>query len=245
MKLAVDLLHLEGNHMPTDPLYEALRPFHLWAQIAVVCAFLLAAAAFAVIAISWRLSRRWWLGIGIFALCLLAVVFGARSRGASYDLRPIAVSCLSLPGGSGCDVWWPWVTDAQQRVVILGVALIIGTVLGLAATIAALLLMRRSGSALRRLTGRVSGLLVAIVVAGWGAFQTANSVARWIETAYLADITGAGDGLGQLPLFEAIVGTIFGVIVLAIGIAAVFACSTPRRERLAQLGSLDATGEAG
>jgi hypothetical protein len=61
----------------------------------------------------------------------------------------------------------------------------------------------------------------------------------------LADITGAGDGLGQLPLFEAIVGTIFGVIVLAIGIAAVFACSTPRRERLAQLGSLDATGEAG
>lgn len=213
--------------MSADPLYEALHPFHQWAQIAAVCAFILAAASCALLAISRRLSRRWWVGVGVFILCLLAVVFGARSRGASYDLYSIAL-CLGQPV-SGCEVWVPLLTDAQQRVATLGVALLIGTALGLIATSTALFTWWRSPAERQRPPTRVVLLPLAIFVAGWGVFQTANSVARWIEVAYLADITRAGDGLGQLPLIEAIIGTIFGAAVLVIGLALVVFCAEPRR----------------
>lgn len=215
--------------MPVNPLFEALHPFHQWAQIAAVCAFILAAASFAILATSRRLSHRWWMGIGVFAMCLLAVVFGARSRGASYDLYSIA-QCLKQPV-SGCEVWVPLLTDAQQRVAILGVALLIGTALGLIATSTALFTWWRSAAERHHPPARVVLLPLAIFVAGWGVFQTANSVARWIEMAYLADITRAGDGLGQLPLIEAIIGTLFGAAVLVIGLALVVFCAESRRIR--------------
>jgi hypothetical protein len=215
--------------MPADPLYEALHPFHQWAQIAAVCAFVLATASFTLLASSPRRSRRWWLGMAIFGLCLLAVVFGARSRGASYDLRPIAAVCLPPPGVSGCELWSTWLVAARQRAAILGVVLLVGTITGLALTGATLLLPRHSAAPVRRPSARIPVLATAIAVAGWGMFQTANSVARWIETAYLADITRAGDGLGQLPLIEAIFGTIFGAIVLVIGLALVIFFSKPQR----------------
>jgi hypothetical protein len=217
--------------MPADSLYEALHPFHQWAQIAEVCAFVLAVGAFAVLGISRRLSRRWWVGLGVLALCLLAVVFGARSRGASYDLRPIAQNCFDQPSVSGCEVWGLWLTDAQQRVAVLGIVLLIGTALGVAATVVVVLAWRRSGAEWRHIPARIWLLPFALLAAGYGAFQTANSVARWIETAYLADITRAGDGLGQIPLIEAIMGAIFGSVVLVIGLALVIFCSRPRRER--------------
>lgn len=213
--------------MPTDPLYEALHPFHQWAQIAAVCAFILAAASCAVLAISQRLSRRWWMGIGVFVLSLLAVAFGARSRGASYDLYAIAL-CFVRPV-SGCEVWTQDLTNAEQRVSTLGIALLVVTALGVGATVATLLRWRLTASERRRPHSRVVLLPLAIFISGYGVFQTANSVARWTETAYLADITRAGDGLGQIPLLEAIAGTMFGAVLLAIGLALVIFFSESRR----------------
>jgi hypothetical protein len=53
----------------------------------------------------------------------------------------------------------------------------------------------------------------------------------------LADITRAGDGLGQIPLFEAIIGTIFSAAVLGAGLAltlgAALARDTPGQPELA------------
>ncbi|HET9981234.1 MAG TPA: hypothetical protein VF739_16810 [Ktedonobacterales bacterium] len=213
--------------MPADPLYQALHPFHQWAQIAALCAFILAATSFVLLGVSRRLTRRWWVGMGMLALCLLVVAFGARSRGASYDLYPYAI-CFAYPAPYGCAAEAALMHASQQRVETLGNAVLTVTVFGAVITVIALIIWPldadwRSG------LKRVWFLPVAIFVAGFGAFLTANGVAQWIQYAYLADITKAGDGLGQLPLIEAIMGAIFGVVVLLIGLALVIISTQPRR----------------
>lgn len=220
--------------MHTDVVYEALHPLHLWAWIAAACAFALAAAAFAMFAYSQRFSRRWWLGAGILILCLLAVAFGARSRATAYDLRPSGRGCLT----PGCGVDTPEVAAAQQSVEFLGTILLAATVLTLAAAARTLYLLRRSGAA-RRPPAKVLGIAPAILVAGCGAYWAADGITLWIKSAYLADITRAGDGLGQIPLIFAVVGTLSGVFVLAISTAAITACSVPR---LASTGTAPSTG---
>jgi hypothetical protein len=214
--------------MSTDPVYTALYPFHQWAQIAAVCALLLALASFAVLALSRRLSRRWWLGLGILTLCLLVVAFGERSRSASADLRPIVVGCVPTPT-SGCDVWLSWVTDAQQRVAGLGVLALACTALGIIIAGLALLRMRRSAAEGPHCSPVALGLPIGIFATGYGVAQTAESAARWIETTKIYP----GDGLGLLPEYYAIVGTTVGVAVTVVGLLAVIACTPPRRERAA------------
>src|SRR5690349_4393960 len=108
--------------MLADGVYNALRPFHAWAQIAAACAVVLALAAVVVLVCSGRLSRRWWLGMGSLTLCLLTVAFGERSRSAAGDLRPIAVCYVQWV--SGCETWTPWIADAARKVTALGVAVI-------------------------------------------------------------------------------------------------------------------------
>lgn len=222
--------------MPVDPVYVALHPFHEWARIAAVCAIILAAASFALLGVSRRLARRWWVGMGMFALCLLVVAFGARSRGATYDLYPYAL-CFARPT-SGCEADEALVLAAQQRVEGLGVAMLVATAFGVLVTILALYLWRRTGIDWRGLLKRAWFLPVAIFVAGFGVFLTANSIAQWIQYAYLADITRAGDGIGQLPLIEAIMETIFGVVVLLVGLALVIVATLPRRAPAAAAGAL-------
>lgn len=124
--------------MHTDVVYEALHPFHLWAWIAAACAFALAAAACAVFAISRRLSLRWWLGMGILAVCLLTVGFGARSRATAYNFRPTTRGCPT----PDCGVMTPDVVAAQQRVEILGIVILVATALSLAAAAWVLFLRR-------------------------------------------------------------------------------------------------------
>jgi hypothetical protein len=94
--------------MLADAVFDALRPFHLWAQIAVVCALVLGTAAYIVLV----RSRRWRLGMGILALCLLVVAFGERSRSAAGDLRLIAAYC-AIPQGDpySCAMWTPQLTQ--------------------------------------------------------------------------------------------------------------------------------------
>lgn len=210
--------------MHTDVVYEALHPFHLWAWIAAVCAFALAAATAFVLALSPRFSRRWWLGMGILGPCFLAIAFGARSRATAYAFRPSTRGCVTL----GCGVDTPAVVAAQQLVEMLGIVLLVATVLSLAA--AWMLVQRHRSDAERLPSARMLGLSVAIFIAGCGAFLTTNGVADWLQTAYLADITRAGDGIGQLPLIFAIFGTISGAVVLAFGLTTVAACSPPRHE---------------
>ncbi|MGZ6321519.1 MAG: hypothetical protein ACXWQR_19725 [Ktedonobacterales bacterium] len=210
--------------MHTDLVYEALHPFHLWAWIAAACAFALAAAAFAMLALSYRRSLRWWLGMGILAICLLTVAFGARSRGLSYDLRPIVADCVYR----ACNVVAPEVVAAQQQVEVLGIAVLVATVISLAAAAYALLRHHLPDGRLHLLAPAFP-IAAAIVVAGFGAFWTTDGIKQWIEFAYLADITRAGDGLGQIPLWEAIVVTTFGVLVLAASLGVLIASSTPRR----------------
>jgi hypothetical protein len=84
---------------------------------------------------------------------------------------------------------------------------------------------------------RALQLPLGVAVAGIGAFLIADGVAAWIEFAPLADITRSGDGLGQIPLFEAIIGTIFSAAVLGAGLAltlgAALVRDRPRQPELA------------
>lgn len=214
--------------MHTDVVYEVLHPFHLWAWIAALCALALAAATTSILAVSQRFSPRWWQGIGILTLCLLAVAFGARSRGMTYELREIVVACYKPPISTGCEVWKPQVVAAKYLIDTLGAPLVIATILSLAAT--AFLLRRQLTAERPRPTAPVLSLFIAVVITGCGAFLTTNGVTNWIQTAYLADITRAGDGLGQIPLVEAIISTIFGVVVLLAGLAGVIGFSMPRHD---------------
>jgi hypothetical protein len=223
--------------MGADTVYEMLHPFHVWAQISALCAFVLAIAAWALLTLASRGSRRWWLGLGFFALCLGTVAFGERSRMAASDMRSIAV-CLAeqVPA---CENWRPWLTDAVDRVNILGPMAVVVAAFGLLATLATLYAERRTIT--RRIAGRpptrALQLPLGVAVAGIGAFLMADGVAAWIAFAPLADIANAGDGLGQIPLIEAIIGTIFAAVVLGAGLAltlsAAFARNTPRQLELA------------
>lgn len=215
--------------MPVDPVYETLHPFHQWAQIAAVCALLLALASCAVLTFSRRFSRRWWLGLGILGLCLLVVAFGERSRSASVDLRPVVVGCLAPPGISGCDIWLSFVTDAQRRVATLGALTLVCTVFGLIVASIALIRMRNANVVGPHLSPAVIGLLIGIFTAGFGVMLTADSIAQWLETTKF----NPGDGLGLLPQLYAMFGTGVGVVAMVIGLLAVIACTPPRHERTA------------
>jgi hypothetical protein len=104
--------------MGADTVYEMLHPFHMWAQISALCAFVLAIAAWVLLTLASRGSRRWWLGLGFFTLCLGTVAFGERSRMAASDMRSIAV-CLAEQA-SACENWRPWLTDAVDRLTLHG-----------------------------------------------------------------------------------------------------------------------------
>jgi hypothetical protein len=222
--------------MPADPLYQALHPFHQWAQIAALCAFILAATSFVLLGVSRRLTRRWWVGMGMLALCLLVVAFGARSRGASYDLYPYAI-CFAYPAPYGCAAEAALIQASQWRIKMLGNAMLTATVCGVVITVVALIVWPLDAD-WRRGLKRAWILPVAIFVAGFGVFLMANGVAQWIQYAYLADITRAGDGLGQIPLFEAIMGTIVGAVVLLVGLALVIISTQPRRAPAAATAAL-------
>jgi hypothetical protein len=223
--------------MGADTIYEMLHPFHVWAQISALCAFVLAIAAWVLLTLASRGSRRWWLGLSFFALFLGTVAFGERSRMAAFDMRSIAVRLAEQ--ASACENWRPWLTDAVDRVNILGPVAVVVAALGLVATPATLYAERR---AITRRTAaqpptRALQLPVGVAVAGIGTLLIADGVAAWIEFAPLADITRAGGGLGQIPLFQAIIGTIFAAAVLGAGLAltlgAALARNTPRQPELA------------
>jgi len=214
--------------MLADVVFDALRPFHLWAQVAAICAIMLGGSAALVLVLSPRLSRRWWLGLALFASCLIVVAFGERSRMAARDLRPYLVECLAerLPN---CGSPIPTLSDAAQRATLLGIAVVVITALGLAVALIALradwrTLVARCWTPL----ALPSLLLLGLAVAAFGAFVLSDGVAGWLAYAYLADIRTAGDALGQLPLVSAIIATVFGALVLACGSALVLA-GTPRR----------------
>jgi hypothetical protein len=156
---------------------------------------------------------------------------------AASDMRSIAV-CLAEQA-SACENWRPWLTDAVDRVNILGPVAVVVAALGLVATLATLYAERRTIT--RRIAAqpptRALRLSLGVAVAGIGAFLIADGVAAWIAFAPLADIANAGDGLGQIPLIEAIIGTIFAAAVLVAGLAltlgAAFVRDTPSQPELA------------
>ena len=45
--------------MGADTVFEMLHPFHVWAQISALCAFVLAIAAWFLLTLASRGSRRW------------------------------------------------------------------------------------------------------------------------------------------------------------------------------------------
>lgn len=213
-----------------DPLYEALHPFHQWAQTAAICAFVLAAASCFILALSRRFSSRWWLGGGVLALCLLVVAFGARARGFAADVREIGAECYVHPSAD-CSLWFSWLADAQQRVVGLGIAVVIASAVVVGVIVLTLVRWRRSGEEPRRFSSRGVMTVIGIIVAGSATFQLANSIASWIQAASYP-ISPFDDMAGMifiLPIF----GTIVGSLALIVGLAVVVVSSPSRRATVA------------
>jgi hypothetical protein len=86
---------------------------------------------------------------------------------------------------------------------------------------------------------RVLLLSLGVAVAGVGTLLAADDVAAWRAFAPLANITKAGDGLGQIPLIQAIIGAFFSAAVLGVGLAltlgAALTRTTPIQPELAGL----------
>jgi hypothetical protein len=117
------------------------------------------------------------------------------------------------------------VTDAQQRMETLGTLAVLCTILGV--IIAIVVLLRRSVAEGPHLSPLAIGLLIGIVATGFGVAQSADSIARWIETTKI----NPGDGLGLLPQLYAIVGSAVGVVAMVLGLLAVIASTPPRHKR--------------
>jgi hypothetical protein len=60
------------------------------------------------------------------------------------------------------------------------------------------------------------GYFVLALVAGAGVWISANALPRVAETAYLIDPLRQGDSLGIIPLYEAIVSSLCGALLLLI-----------------------------
>jgi hypothetical protein len=156
--------------MGVDVVYDMLQPFHVWAQVAAMCALVLAIAAWVLLSLSSRGSRRWWLGLNFFVLCLAPVAFGERSRMAA-DRRSMA-ACLK-DQVAGCEVWRPWLRDAVARVNVLGLIAVVVAALGLIATLATLYAERKA----RVFAARAMLLLLGMAVAGAGTFLITDGIA--------------------------------------------------------------------
>jgi hypothetical protein len=184
---------MKGRLMPGISMPPG-RPLTIFAAIACLCALALAIEAGLLQSMRQR-NEAQWLGFGAMLANFLAVALGARL----YTIHADAVRMGGLRGDEPIALGG-----------VLGIVLTAGTIY--LTVITARVLARTH----QRPVAGVAVLIVAtIFVADIGAWIFANGVAFWIETAYLADPVRQGDGLGVIPLFEAIFTTVIGAFLLS------------------------------
>jgi len=70
--------------------------------------------------------------------------------------------------------------------------------------------------------GRLFGVALSILLTDAAVLITAEGIAAWMQFAPLADMARAGDGLGQIPLIQAIFTTGCGALFLLISLVLLY-----------------------
>lgn len=219
----------KGAIMPD--LLASLHALKIWTLLAGVCAVVAAIGAAFLLAWARRRSRAWWMGVAACILSACGLALAERCYGAYQDLQPVASCCVS-----GCKQWYPWIGQAIDRAQVLGLALIIAIATALALGAVSVLRDRtRQAEPILPVLRRMARVFIGVLLLDGGAFWLVQGIAHWLQYAYLADISNAGDGLGQIPLYQAILETFWGTAVTIGGIAllAVIAGATWRRSQAA------------
>ena len=193
------------------------RPLLLWLAVAAVCATLLTLEGVTLLTLWRRPSRPWQLGLAALAGGALGVGLTGRILAAYHDLAPIG-ACYT----HGCEGFFPLLTNAVAVALVLGCLLATFTC---ASVVAALILSasEREGrpgapGGPAGDIGRAVNLLFFTLVTDAGAYWVIDGIANWMQSAYLLAPGAAGDGIGMIPFYNAVMETVGGAIVLGVGI---------------------------
>ena len=212
-------------------LITTLHTLKVWTLLSGACAIVLAVEAVLLLLISSPRSRIWWIGFMAGILGALAVALGERTYGAYLDLQPVA-TCSS----PNCAQWYPWIDQAVSRAQVFGILLICFTaaVLGLGAVIGVMngvgpMLNREQQRAL--MSRRLSKVVGGIILLSIGAYLLSHGSAYTAQYMYLAKSQNGGDSLGQIPLIEALIEAVIGLIMVVAGILLVMLSAGGRNRR--------------
>ena len=175
------------------------RPLAIWTVVAIACAALLTVEGALFLSGRQRRVYGWWLGVSMILGSLIASGLAARL----FDIRAGLIY--------GPPLQWtdPRITTPLAVATVLGSALLVLTAYG---SVRALSIVRSPAAPVAERSGARAwsfswSLFLLAVMADVGAWILANGVPHWVETGVLDESRGAGDGLGLLPLFGAIVAT--------------------------------------
>ena len=182
------------------------RPLAIWTLVAIACAALLTVEGALFLSGRHRRVSGWWLGVSLLLGSLIASALAARL----FDIR------AELIYGPPLQSTDPRITTPLAVATVLGSVLLVLTAYG---SVRALSIVRSPAAPVTERSGARAwsfswSLFMLAVMADVGAWILANGVPHWVETAYLMNPVAQGDGLGILPLFDAIVATVLGALVL-------------------------------
>lgn len=186
------------------------RPALLWLGADAVCVALLALQAVALLAL-WRWpARPWRLGMATLIASWVGMVLTQRVYHGYRFIAPFAdhcstpLDCASSAQTISDTVTWVGALSAALAAVTLGLL------------VAAMILSALETGAAAGWKGRIAVLAVEYLFTSLGVYLTAQGAFDWAATAYLAVGNNAGDGLGLIPLMNAIVTTIGGAALTLI-----------------------------
>jgi hypothetical protein len=177
--------------------------------VAIACAALLTVEGALFLSGRQRCRSGWWLGVFLLLSSLIASGLAAR-------LFAIRARLIYGPALQWTD---PRITTPLTVATVLGSLLLVLTAYG---GIRALSLVRSPAAPVAERDGASAwsfswSLFVLAVMADVGAWTFTNGIVHWAETGYLYLITVPADSyddLGLLPVFGAIVATVWGALVL-------------------------------
>lgn len=161
-----------------------------------------------------RRARGWRLGAFLILGSIVASALAARLSDIHAELIRTQCNCEPFQRTD------PRIATPIALATLLGSALLLLTAYGGARTLRIVRYpaapVAEPGGASARSWSFLGRLFLLAVVADVGAWVTANGVTRLAETAYLIDPARQGDALGILPLFDAIIASSLGALLLIV-----------------------------
>lgn len=191
------------------------RPLVIWELVAIACAALLSAEGALSLSGRYRRVYGWRQGALMMVGGVITSALAARLSDIHAELIRTQCNCEPFQWTD------PRIATPLVVATLLGSAALALTIYGSARALRIVRISRHPAAPLAERAGArawpLSGSLVALaLLMDVGAWITANGVVRLAETAYLIDPARQGDGLGILPLFDAISSSLCGAILLIV-----------------------------